>query len=118
MSIVRANACVHGFAGAPLTLMLFGSQIVSRLGVITDMSVGAPRNGLPLSISPPPLERMLAEDEETDVAVGRTISDGPVPVVGGGPGSSTIGHPLAELPATAGQASRASLTPSPSVSGG
>ncbi len=83
------------------TLMLFGSQIVSRLGVITDLSVGPPWNGLPFSMSAPPLERMLAEDAVTDVAVGRTISDVPVPGVGGGPGSSTIGHPVKELPATA-----------------
>src|SRR5437868_15131121 len=114
MSMVRANACVHGLAGAPLTLMLFGSQIVSRLGVITDMSVGPPWNGLPLSMSAPRIERMLAEDAVTDVAVGRTISDVPGFVVGGGPGSSTITHPLAALPATAGQRSRTSLTPSPS----
>ena len=41
---MRANASVHGFAGAPLTLMPLGSQIVSRRGVITDCR-GAPLNG-------------------------------------------------------------------------
>src|SRR5215210_338114 len=92
--MLRAKAWLHGLAGAPLTVMFLGSQIVSRRGVITDCD-GAPMKGTPLSISARPLLRRLADPEETDVAVGRTISelsDVPVPV----PASGSVGQPLIE----------------------
>ena len=103
---VRANASLQGFAGAPLTVTLFGSQIVSRRGVMSDV-VGAPLNE-PESISAPPLLRRLAPPAETDVAVGGAAGS----LDGGGGG---VKQPSIR-PETAGQGSVVSPNPSPSES--
>ena len=106
---MRANDSVHGFAGAPLTVMPFGSQIVSRRGVMTDID-GAPLNGEPVSVSAPlrPVRRRLAPDVAIEVAVfGATGS-----LDGGGGG---VKQPSIR-PETVGQGSVRSGNPSPSES--
>src|SRR4051812_23316349 len=116
--IAFANASVHGAAGALLTVMPLGSQIVSRLGVMYAVSGFAKkatpsiasalsRLGLARSTPIPPAR--------TDVAVCLCTGVG-VTGVGVTPAGGR-GQPLSG-PATDGQRSAAPTNPSPSPSGG